>query len=215
MTQKLQQALTAQRRMHLPNQMEGLDELTLVSERTANHLLCTVTNKWLLLNLHRRRQEKWNCVLVTQLVVVDLHGGVGQRAKDSDDGDFPDGHFTHRLQVLVPLLSIHTVLLTGGCNQLQGRREVRVSCIYNETTHTHRYTHTVHAHTYTQCAAEVMFTWTCRQRIGPARSTAVIRIYNGCKAETQSLLAHSCAACQIAAPHTLCLFRLQTTSVWS
>lgn len=57
--------------------------------------------------------------LLTQLVVVNFHGGVGQGAKDGDDGDLPDGHFTHRLQVLVPLLNIHTVLLTGGCNQLE------------------------------------------------------------------------------------------------
>lgn len=63
-----------------------------------------------------------HCVweLLTQLVMVNFHGGVAQRAKDSDDGDFPDGHFTHRLQVLIPLLNIHLVLLTGGRDQLEG-----------------------------------------------------------------------------------------------
>lgn len=71
--------------------------------------------------------------LHTQLVVVNFHGGVGQGAKDGDDGNFPDGHFTHRLQVLIPLLNIHTVLLTGGRNQLEGEsaRAVPVSCICN------------------------------------------------------------------------------------
>lgn len=66
---------------------------------------------------------------LTQLVVVNFHGGVGQGAKDGDDGDFPDGHLTHRLQVLVPLLNIHTVLLTGRSDQLwrEGGKEVRVS----------------------------------------------------------------------------------------
>lgn len=58
--------------------------------------------------------------LLTQLVMVNFHGGVGQGAEDGDDGDFPDGHFTHRLQVLIPLLNIHFVLLTGGRDQLEG-----------------------------------------------------------------------------------------------
>lgn len=61
--------------------------------------------------------------LLTYLIVVDFHGGVGQRAKNSYDRDFPDGHLTHRLQVLIPLLNIHTDLLTGGCNQLEEGRE--------------------------------------------------------------------------------------------
>lgn len=53
--------------------------------------------------------------LLTQLVMVYFYGGVGQGAKDGNDGDFPDGHFTNRLQVLVPLLNIHLVFLTGRC----------------------------------------------------------------------------------------------------
>lgn len=66
--------------------------------------------------------------LLTQLIVVNLHGGVGQGAKDCDDGDFPDGHFTHRLQVLVPLLHIHMVLLAGRRDQLEGREVKRLEC---------------------------------------------------------------------------------------
>lgn len=70
--------------------------------------------------------ERWHAPIPTQLVVVNLHGGVGQGAKDGDDGDFPDGHFTHGLQVLVPLLDVHGVLLAGGRNQLEeGERRWR------------------------------------------------------------------------------------------
>lgn len=58
--------------------------------------------------------------LLTQLVMVNFHGGVGQGAEDGDDGDFSDGHFAHRLQVLIPLLNIHLVLLAGGRDQLEG-----------------------------------------------------------------------------------------------
>lgn len=99
---------------------------TLKSERTANHLLLRLPS----LGLRRVEvgagSERWRPL--TQLVVVDFHGGVGQRAEDGDDGDFPDGHFTHRLQVLVPLLHIHPVLLAGGRDQLEGGREVVFTC---------------------------------------------------------------------------------------
>lgn len=61
----------------------------------------------------------------TQLVMVDFHGGVGEGTKDGDDGDFPDGHLTNRLQVLVPLLDIHLVLLARGRDQLQGQKRRR------------------------------------------------------------------------------------------
>lgn len=83
----------------------------------------------------------WHCLweLLTQLVVVNFHGGVDQGAKNGDDGDFPDGHFTHRLQVLIPLLNIHTVLLTGGRNQLEeGRKVIRSET--HTTAHIHAYT---------------------------------------------------------------------------
>lgn len=87
--------------------------------------------------------------------MIYLHCGVGDRAKDGDDGDFPDGHLTHRLQVFIFLLQVHSALLTGGCYDLE--------------THTHRerktgldrVTHTcMHAlarqHTHT--AVEIVFT---------------------------------------------------------
>lgn len=68
----------------------------------------------------------------TQLVMVNFYGRVGEGAKDSDNGDFPDSHFTHRLQVLIPLLNIHLVLLTGGCNQLEGGWKRDYSVIYRQ-----------------------------------------------------------------------------------
>lgn len=57
--------------------------------------------------------------------MVDFHGGVGEGTKDGDDGHFPDGHLTNRLQVLVPLLDIHLVLLARGRDQLQGQKRRR------------------------------------------------------------------------------------------
>jgi len=33
--------------------------------------------------------------VLTYLIVVNFHGGVGQGAKDANDRDFPDSHFTH------------------------------------------------------------------------------------------------------------------------
>lgn len=79
------------------------------------------------------RSETVHCVLKipTQLVMVNFHGRVGEGAKDSDNGDFPDGHFTHRLQVLIPLLNIHLVLLTGGRDQLK-RGERGYSVVYRQ-----------------------------------------------------------------------------------
>lgn len=92
----------------------------------------------------------------TQLVMVDFHGGVGQRAKDGDDGDLPDGHLTHRLQVLVPLLDVHLVLLARSRNQLRGHRKGRGVRVSLECSNlgVHRKRHN----------AEWKRTWTCEFR---------------------------------------------------
>lgn len=76
----------------------------------------------------------------TKLVVVDFHGGVGEGAKDGDDGDFPNGHLTNRLQVLVPLLDVHLVFFARRRDQLQGdrRRGVQVRRVCTHYTYTVR-----------------------------------------------------------------------------
>lgn len=73
----------------------------------------------------------------TQLVMVDFHGGVGEGAKYGDDGDFPDGHLTNRLQVLVPLLDVHLVLLAGRRDQLQRQKKRRSSAARVHGRHVH------------------------------------------------------------------------------
>lgn len=55
---------------------------------------------------------------LTQLVVVYLHAAVGERTEDGDDGDLANGHLTHMLKVLVPLLHVHAVRLRGGGDHL-------------------------------------------------------------------------------------------------
>lgn len=71
--------------------------------------------------------------------MVNFHGGVGQRAKDGNDGDFPDGHLTNRLQVLVPLLNVHLVFLARRRDQLQGQKEGPFKCCLRAaTTHTQK-----------------------------------------------------------------------------
>lgn len=57
--------------------------------------------------------------LFTKLVMINLHGAVPKCAKDGDDGHFPDCHFTHVLQVFIPLLNIHAVLLCWRGDQLK------------------------------------------------------------------------------------------------
>lgn len=97
--------------------------------------------------------------------MVDFHGGVGEGAKDGDDGDFPDGHLTNGLQVLVPLLDVHLVFLARRRDQLQGQGKrrsgaVRVCACTN-------YTHTVRC-----IQATLMYAGACRLSTGRSLPSA-------------------------------------------
>lgn len=56
------------------------------------------------------------------MIVVNLHGAISERAKDCDDRNFPEGHITHMLQILIPLLFVHAVELCGSSDHLERKR---------------------------------------------------------------------------------------------
>lgn len=113
---------------------------------------------------------------ITYLVMVDFHGGVGHGAKDGDNGEFPDGHLTHRLQILVSLLNVDAVVFRGGSDQLQGGRCGGQRVKYKKQQHTR----TVRTE-MTSCSQDPLDR--------PFHHRVVIRIYTSCKTETHSLSA--------------------------
>lgn len=56
--------------------------------------------------------------------MVYFHGAVTDRAEDSDDGHFSDGHLAEILQIIITLLHIHVVLSFWSSDQLEvGEKE--------------------------------------------------------------------------------------------